>query len=58
MPFLDRYILEVYKTDGCIKIRPTKVIKWPSFKMVVKMLINIELGPELQCLLKVKEDLS
>ena len=32
MPFLDRYLLEVYKTGGCIEIRPTKVIKMAAIQ--------------------------
>ena len=46
MPFYDRYmyILVVYRTGGCIKIRPAKVIKMAVIQDGAKMLINIELS--------------
>ena len=46
MHFYDRYmhILVVYRTDGCIKIRPAKVIKMAIIQDGAKMLINIELS--------------
>ena len=41
----DRYILEVYKTGGCIKFMLAKVIKMdPPFKMTTEMLMNRDLS--------------